>query len=370
MDVAVHRKLEGEHSILRAYEADGAKDEQGAGRQLKERGVAPNLDVIVREKAHAARGVVKAPGEAIPEIKSHLDRLLLGKGSVLRMLDKSEVLLKYWADAQKESFKHLPKQCRPEIFRNFAFAKQRFDSHSKPLVKYVARPHSVHVALARGATHWGSSPKGKACASAVRDIAASPKFRIHAGCAADAGEAGEQFVRQYDEPMWPKRELVQTLGRFRTLLSELFAKGMVLDDVRGAGAHTQAMLRSMSENTVLILGTTVKILHKVSDLSCAREVVEQWQAWRVLVEAALDAEFPDFEVLQTFLIFNLSRKITSKAAAAGARKFALCFSRVIPDADAFVTQWAAARLEALVQKDHIPRCRFLAFCPENTKRGK
>ena len=44
-------KFFGPRSAVRAYEADGAGDEQGGGRLLKTEGPCPGLNLVVREKA-------------------------------------------------------------------------------------------------------------------------------------------------------------------------------------------------------------------------------------------------------------------------------------------------------------------------------
>jgi len=102
LDADVFGKLVGAKSRVRSYESDGAADEQGAGRQLKANGVFPALDIVTREKAHAARGVVKEPYKFVPEIKHHLGKFVFDKGSILRQIDNSNVLQGFFIEEQKK----------------------------------------------------------------------------------------------------------------------------------------------------------------------------------------------------------------------------------------------------------------------------
>ena len=78
---------------------------------------------------------MKAPYKAIPELKAHLNQWLFNKGSILRMIDNSEVLRKFFVEDQRRS--------GMSIIKNFGYAPQRFNSHSEPLAKYMRLPAST-----------------------------------------------------------------------------------------------------------------------------------------------------------------------------------------------------------------------------------
>lgn len=69
--------------------------------------------------------------------------------------------------------------------------------------------------------------------------------------------------------------------------------------------------------------------------------------WPLLVEETLDAEFPDFEVLQSFVIFSLDAEVSGDRARKLCDKFCQCFHDLLPDKDKFFKQWANVRLRAM-----------------------
>ena len=69
--------------------------------------------------------------------------------------------------------------------------------------------------------------------------------------------------------------------------------------------------------------------------------------WPLLVEETLDAEFPDFEVLQSFVIFPLDAEVSGDRARKLCDKFCQCFHDLLPDKDKFFKQWANVRLRAM-----------------------
>jgi len=73
------------------------------------------------------------------------------------------------------------------------------------------------------------------------------------------------------------------------------------------------------------------------------------------VEETLDAEFPDFEVLQSFVIFSLDAEVSGDRARKLCDKFCQCFHDLLPDKDKFFKQWANVRLRAMNALDSKQR---------------
>jgi len=185
------------------------------------------------------------------------------------------------------------------------------------------------------------------------------------GMAADAGAAGEGFVRYYDVAFWEKATLVTEVQRFRKRLRMLFAQGMVLDTVTGAGTHTQAVVRNMAQNKLLWYGKSTASMPKLVTSKIALQVLRAWQEWRVLVEERLDIEFPEFEALQSFSIFNLGDEaIKAETLREAVSKFSQTFRRVLLEGvaegesmadDAFLNEWAELRAQSDVEQHTNPK---------------
>ena len=123
---------------------------------------------------------------------------------------------------------------------------------------------------------------------------------------ADAGAAGEAFIRFWDQPCWDKSRMAHEVARFRSALHAMFIKGQVLDCVLGAGTYTQRILQGgLRDEQAYLAGRRVVCASKVASTQSCLPILMQWQAWVKLVNAELDAEFLDFEALQSFAIFDL-----------------------------------------------------------------
>ena len=147
-DHSAYAKLVGHASVVAAYEADGAADEQGCGKMLAATHF-PQCKLCIREKAHAARGAIKKPYQAIPEIDCVLKRLVFGKDSLARRIDSSDVLKGFYLKGQQVTGSKM-------LLKNLGFAKQRFDSHSQPLIKMVFTLDALFWALGEATTIGGA----------------------------------------------------------------------------------------------------------------------------------------------------------------------------------------------------------------------
>ncbi len=141
------RLLKTEQHILKRiemYSADGAANEQLAGRLLHPRVECsadveklPALKMVIRDKAHASRRLTQITFKVDAELSSICDLLLTDTASIAKMLR--------YSDACGEIFnKEVRRQTRPRgaaslqgHVQNLRFAKQRFDSTAKPLGRCI-----------------------------------------------------------------------------------------------------------------------------------------------------------------------------------------------------------------------------------------
>ena len=350
MDEEALQKLLGPDSVVCTYEGDGAKDEQGAGKALKTEGLFENQKFVTREKAHTAIGVLKTVHDGIPVIRDNLGKILLGKESVIRRLDKSDVLSKFYVQSQEKRQAHLPKKDRT-IIKGLCMAPQRFNSCCDPAQKYCMTILDAHDAVAKGAHHWNGTSK-QADVNEMVEVIKEAVPEMHLGCAADAGSALDVLVRFFDDAHWLKSDLIGRIAAVRDMLHNLFAKGYVLDEVLGAHTFTQKIIRNMSENHNMFFGTKAVTIQKITASKIMTTVLKDWQAWRILFEEELDAEFPAFEALQTFVIFNLGEPASllrggKEELRDKVHKFAKVFA--LPEEELLI-QWAEVREQAVTRQ--------------------
>ena len=119
------------------------------------------------------------------------------------------------------------------------------------------------------------------------------------------------------------------------------------------GVYTQIMIRNMRRNKILVFEASPCILHKIDDGAVCpegRQALKDFQLWKHLVFECLDAEFPDFEALQSFVLWDLS-PLPGSTARARADKFCKTFHTLLPDPDDFFLQYALVRMQAMIFKE-------------------
>ena len=127
---------------VEVFAADGAADEQLAGRMLMESsargadselGVAlPRLRLITRDKAHASRRLLQRTWTADTYISCLTSLVLYSKQSLAKLLQYSEQFQDRFVRYQKDA-----NPGRRAALQNLSFAKQRFDSATVPLGRLV-----------------------------------------------------------------------------------------------------------------------------------------------------------------------------------------------------------------------------------------
>ena len=92
----------------------------------------PNCDTLTRDILHRGRSVLKGTWKKFPRrVQETLDELVSGESSFATMIETSRKYSQLWEQAQLEMT--AVQFCR--LLRNMSYAKQRVDSHYKPLFR-------------------------------------------------------------------------------------------------------------------------------------------------------------------------------------------------------------------------------------------
>ena len=285
------------------FSADGAANEQLAGRLLhpavERAGTAdklPNLKMILRDKAHAARRLTQRTFKVDPLLDDLQRTMLFGVedargGSVAKMLRDSGPC----ADIFK---KEVERQQRREglagVVTHLGYAKQRFDNTAKPLAVAV----------------WNLDAVISSCDLIARDSAIRKQFRRVAetfltmlspetilllGMLADASDEVLVLVRFFDKEAFEVDRMAEAVETFKRQLSALFRGQVCLRT-----GFTQLCLKRLHTTKLVRLGNGAlrTVCGPAVDVKAVvQKCLQRMVAWARLVEEVVSTEFPAWELL-------------------------------------------------------------------------
>ena len=326
------------------FSADGAANEQLAGRLLhpavERAGTAdklPNLKMILRDKAHAARRLTQRTFKVDPLLDDLQRTMLFGVedasgGSVAKMLRDSGPC----ADIFK---KEVERQQRPEglagVVTHLGYAKQRFDNTAKPLAVAV----------------WNLDAVISSCDLIARDSAIRGQFRRVAetfltmlspetilllGMLADASDEVLVLVRFFDKEAFEVDRMAEAVETFKRQLSALFRGQVCLRT-----GFTQLCLKHLQTTKLVRLGNGAlrTVCGPAVDVNAVvQKCLQRMVVWARLVEEVVSTEFPAWELLGAFSVFRLADAPTRERAPARPAALALgdcAQQRLLALADAF-----------------------------------
>ena len=266
--------------------------------------IAPNIEMTVRDKPHASRRLLSRPWACDPVISELLDAMLLGSNSILQKIEHSlhlQAMFSRHCDRVQTSF-------HKKLGQHLAVraAKHRFESLSTPLSRLALWfpafiGFAEEVMLVRGSDdrEW---------ASAFLDYLTTSRV-VLIGLLADAADEGLLFTRLLDDPSADMATLSTECHLFLVKVAELFHSRRILH----IHSHVADVLRMLS---VPLLVPATAANPSPRSLGCRGGVSENcidiaFKAlgpWIKLCFATMAAEFPSFELLQSFSAFEVNEQ--------------------------------------------------------------
>ena len=293
-------------SITEVFVADGASDEQLAGRMLMKgsaRGTLadtlPNLRLVVRDKPHRARLLLQRTLPKDAYISKLMTTLLWSRGSLAMLVKHSPQF--------QEKFKHHQLRHSPagNPVKDLSYAKHRFDSTARPLGRMVVHFEALLQTAMDIVRERGPSTKEHQSANRALELL-DTEAMLQLGMVADACEAVVRFIRFLDKECFEISALPAHIDTLAATATELFHNGGCL---KHAG-YTLQMLESIKHPRLVVMsGGQPKTLGEAGGPSkdiiarCMGRMVNWWR----LAEAVLATEFPDWDLLLQFDAFNVPR---------------------------------------------------------------
>lgn len=288
--------------MVEVFAADAASDEQLAGRELQcptggGPPALPNLKVIVRDKAHASRRLLSRPWAADAYLKATLDVLLFKQKSIVRLIQNS-FIFKSWFVANQRHDGHEHHGNQP--LKDLSYAGQRFDSRAKPLARFCWKFDAVVQTAMQIAVRRRGKAEGAAAAEFL--AALSLENMLQVGMLADAADEGLRFTRFCDSEGMDLGSISGEVKDFASRISCLFTGRQAMHS-----GFTKLMLEAIKRVRVVFLGRCPLTIGDAAGPN--PEVIGRCFArmacWVRLCISILKAEFPAFEVVQCFSVFNL-----------------------------------------------------------------
>ena len=305
LDSECLRRLRGQtHTLV----ADGAPSEQKCLRALRDEGSLPGVLLIARDKAHAARSVLTRPTEKLEKwLNDFLNDLVFKKKSAVHIIQNSI------------QHRHLFQQQGTRVERevdtaiiDLGFAPHRFESRLKPLVRICLCLDQFLTTCVSIAVSRASMGEGKKMCSVLNRVTPESLFMV--ALLADAVSEGLQFLRRVDKEETHTETLFADVQEYRLRLLALFGEhGCAYDAQRSVGTFAHIVHGALLRERALVFPGAHGGAHVVGgEGSLSSEVVQRcavrMRDWVSMCFAALDTEFPEWELAQAFRVFDLSPK--------------------------------------------------------------
>ena len=255
----------------------------------------PNLRFVVRDKAHSSRRITSRPWAADEALKSTLNLLGHGPGSIAKLLQHSPEIQRIFRDFAETSDSQVN-----HVVRNFRAAAHRFESHAKPLGRTLLHLH----ACIRTALHLVQTRTDKASTKAKNWLLAlTEEHCLQAAMMADAADSSLQLTRLMDHEDTDPANLGTELRLYLNTIRGLFCEKRCLTIF----GFTRTMLETLKTPIVFQVGRKTRSLGSALGVSEAVQdtCLKRMVAFAHLADAAIRAEFPSFELSQAFEVFDL-----------------------------------------------------------------
>ena len=233
-----------------------------------------------------------------------MDTFIFDRTSIVRTIITSEDIrakFKAHVDILETS-----KNARVSRIKDLHSAKQRFSSHQKPLVRFILYFDAI-VAVAYELMTRRTGDKANRARAFLQKI--DEERLLTLAMLADAGDEVAVLVRFFDTKDHDIAKVSSVLKNFMNRIDALFLQKRCLQSVDGCHTYTSFALELLREGKMLSIqeGRAMKVRSlKAVPPEVVDRCLSHMAAWVKLCVATVMGEFPDFEVMSAFSVFDLS----------------------------------------------------------------
>ena len=305
-------------STIKMIAVDCASDEINSVRDMRDPSdgqppLAPNLELIGRDKAHGSRRGITRPWKADDDLNWHLETFVSGNRSIVQKIDRS-------LDLRRMFTKHCSELesgflANRKLLVSLRSAKHRFESLASPLGTFVVWLHA-YIMTAREVIVMRTGVEVQCIVEFLHNI--DTRKCVMMAMMADAADDALCFTRGVDS--WDNFDPSKINGDvycFLVRIVELYVKGKVCTTM----SYTQYMLESLrlkpvvvpvGQNNFKTIGNRDGIPQDI-----IRDCLQKMSCWVKLCVHVMRAEFPDFELIQRFTVFDLDAGASSARQGGG-----------------------------------------------------
>ena len=260
----------------------------------------PNLLHILRDKAHAIRKLMTRPWTIDPTLENIMDLFVTGRGSLLNMIENS-IELKMWLKDFSEKNKT---KVISSVFSSVRAASHRFESYLSPMVRFVMDfdaflALAIKISILRHDTVPGQNAR-----FFLETI--NEEICIMIALLCECGDECLQLLRIYDVEAPDSTSTVKIIRNFLDRIVFLFPQRGVLRTC-GYLSHMANILKKQRNFTVN--GVARVIGDADVDIDAILEkCLPYFDSWVLVAHSLIRAEFPSFEISQSFNVFDMIEK--------------------------------------------------------------
>lgn len=288
---------------VEVVDTDAAPDECAGARILTRSGdgLFQNCKLVIKDHTHGCTRILKRPYDADPYLHETMDRICQSKNSITQKIQHSPWYAERFSNLVKQ-VENDPCSATSKSIRNLAAAKHRYMSYQTPVSKAV-----LYIeALLTVAMEVSVERRGRDDAKHIDDWLGwiDNERLLTLALMADAGDEASVFLRFWDNVQYDTSKIGTECAAFVHKIDCLFVRGQC----EGVG-YTKHMLEFLSTPRLLKFGKTTKSIGRPGGLDRALilRVLCRLRCWVTLAVRVVQAEFPSWEILQSFGVFDLHR---------------------------------------------------------------
>ena len=257
----------------------------------------PNLLHILRDKAHAIRKLMTRPWTIDPTLQNIMELFVTGRNSLLHMIEGS-LDFKMWL--KELSAKNTTKEIS-SVFGAVRAAKHRFESYLSPMSRFVTDFDAFLAVAVKISILRHDTVPGQNARFFLETINIEMLIMIALLC--ECGDECLALLRIYDVEAPDSASTVKIIRNFLDRIAYLFLKKGVLK----TGGFLKYMLNNLKNVRTFNVHGVTRVLGGPDVISEAivDRCLPYFEAWAVLAQALIRAEFPSFELSQSFGVFAM-----------------------------------------------------------------
>ena len=287
-------------SKIEAVCVDSASNEIKSAGLMRTSGVAPNLKVIIRDRAHASRRLLSRPWKADPFLNEIAETVVMNRSSICQRVQHSHDLREMYAK-NVQSYVDGP-------FKNskgLGAAKHRYESWAKPFAMVVMTlPALIRTAEEISLVRAGKQ-EGKDADKFLKFLNAERVLQL--GMLADGADEAYLLIRIFDDEETDPARQSDELWMFRRRVALLFGHQTARCLTLAGYTKTACDFLETRTHVVKLRGRVLSTFGGPGSVEQVKQTcLARMQTWTKLCDYIIAAEFPDFDLIHSFWIFNVT----------------------------------------------------------------